>query len=153
MTHHPRKRKLIKTELQLRLVAVFVLLSVCSVLLQVILFNRSVAELSRQMVVERHVLLDALPTLFVENLLLTSAVLVPVTFFVGVLATHRIAGPIHRFERYLASIVAGEEPGECRIREGDELQGLCNLINAAVTSLRAGRPSATPAPQDRREAA
>jgi hypothetical protein len=55
---------------------------------------------------------------------------------VGVLSTFRIAGPIYRFEQYLRQVVKGEAEGPCRIRDGDELWDLCDLINQATAPLR-----------------
>jgi len=131
-----RTRKLIRTELQLKLVLVFLVVSFACVMFQVLLLNRSILALSRGMVVERDILLDGLPRLFVQNLAITSVVLLPLTFLIGILATHRIAGPIYRFEQYLAAVARGEDPGPCRIRKRDELQDLCKRINEAVAALR-----------------
>ena len=55
------------------------------------------------------------------------------------LVTFRIAGPIYRFEQYLAGIAEGRQLGPCRIREGDELVELCARINEATAPLRRGQ--------------
>jgi signal peptidase II len=54
----------------------------------------------------------------------------------GILITHRIAGPIYKFERYLESIARGEEQGDCKLRKGDELHDLCERLNTAVRALK-----------------
>jgi nitrogen fixation/metabolism regulation signal transduction histidine kinase len=68
--------------------------------------------------------------------LLSLSVLVPVTIGVGLVLTHRLAGPIYRFETYLRGIVSGEQNGRCKIRDGDELQEFCELLNDAISKLR-----------------
>jgi hypothetical protein len=70
--------------------------------------------------------------LLLEVLLFSFAVLLPSVLAIGVLLTFRVAGPIYRFERYLEDVAAGRDTGPCRIREGDQLQELCDRINAAL---------------------
>jgi len=81
-------------------------------------------------------LLAHIPGLLVHNLAITLGVLIPITMVVGILVTHRIAGPIFNMERYLRRIADGK-PAEacCRLRDGDNLQDLCQAINAAIKYL------------------
>jgi hypothetical protein len=132
-----RTRKLIKTALQLRLTLVFAGLGAIAALFQLILMNRSLAQLAEELPVDGDVLLSAMPRILATNLLLTLGVLLPVLLGVGVLVTHRIAGPVYRFEQWLGEIIAGRDPGPCRLRAGDELQELCQQLNEAVLALRA----------------
>lgn len=136
MTMRFRKKKLINTGLQLKLIAVFLFLSCISALFQVILLNRSVMSLSGLMETDGDILLAELPGLLFSNMIMTLGVLLPMMLLVGILVTHRVAGPIYRFEQHLGAIARGENPGVCRIREGDELQSLCDKINAAVEQLK-----------------
>jgi hypothetical protein len=155
MARRFRRRKLIKTSLQLRLTTVFVGVSFVAALFQVILMNRAILALSRKMPADGDLLLAQLPALLGQNLLLTVVVLVPIMLAVGILATHRIAGPVYRFETYLGQVARGEDVGPCRLRKGDELQELCQRINEAVTALRArgGASSEAPAARASAEAA
>lgn len=137
-----RTRKLIKTSLQLRLTLVFTGLGVIAALFQLILLNRSLARLAERLPVDGDVLLVALPQTLAQNLVLTLLVLLPVLVGVGVLVTHRIAGPVYRFEQWLGELERGRDPGPCALRDGDELQELCAKLNAAVSALREqARPS------------
>lgn len=131
-----RKKKLINTGLQLKMIAVFLFLSCISALFQVVLLNRSIMSLSSLMETDGDILLGELPSLLFSNMVMTLGVLLPMMLLVGILVTHRVAGPIYRFEQHLGAIARGENPGICRIREGDELQSLCDTINAAVDTLR-----------------
>jgi hypothetical protein len=83
------------------------------------------------------VLLERSTGVSVTILLISLGVLLPLSFFVGVLVTFRVAGPLYRFERHLETIAAGQDPGVCRIRKGDELHDFCTTFNAA--SIACGR--------------
>jgi hypothetical protein len=136
MTKRLRKQKLIKTSLQLRMSLVFLTLAFIAALFQVILLNRSIMRLSDQMATDGDTLLSELPSLLATNLVLTMVILVPVMIGVGIIVTHRIEGPVYRFETNLAQIARGEDVGSCRLRDGDELKELCDRINEAVSALR-----------------
>ena len=131
-----RKKKLINSGLQLKMIAAFLFLSCISALFQVTLLNRSIMSLSSLMESDGDILLSELPSLLVSNMILTLGVLLPIMLLVGILITHRIAGPIYRFEQHLGSIARGENPGICKIRDGDELHNLCEAINNAVAQLQ-----------------
>jgi nitrogen fixation/metabolism regulation signal transduction histidine kinase len=136
MSETKRNKKLIQISLQLKLVMVFVSLSCLAALFQVVALNRSVMRLATRMPTDGERMLAELPDVLSANLLITVLVLVPLTITVGVLVTHRVAGPVFRFEEHLKAIARGEDPGRCELREGDELQELCQCINAAVERLR-----------------
>lgn len=138
MSYKPRRRKkkLVKSRLQLHLIAVFSSLACLSSLFQVLVLNRSIVALAERSGDSPGALAGEMPTILFGNLALTLAVLLPLMLVVGVLVTHRIAGPVFRFEEHLGAIARGEDPGICRIRKGDELHELCDAINAAVQRLR-----------------
>jgi signal transduction histidine kinase len=76
------------------------------------------------------------------NLGIAVLLLLPLTMAAGILMTHRIMGPIYRFEKYLEALADGEDPGVCHTRDGDELSELRDAINRVadhVRSLRAIR--------------
>ena len=136
MKYKFRIKKLVNSALQLKMISAFLFLSCISALFQVVLLNRSIMSLSGLMETDGDVLLAELPGLLFSNLVLTLGVLLPMMLLVGILITHRIAGPIYRFERHFESIARGDDPGLCRIREGDELHELCQRINEAVATLK-----------------
>jgi len=134
-----RKRKLINTELQSKLILTFLTISCITTLFQVVLMNSSLVEVSQHLPRDSRLLLAALPGLLVKNLVITAIFLIPLIFSVGILATFRLAGPLHRFEQYLRDVIDGEAQGPCKIRKNDELQELCHLINVALeTTARRG---------------
>lgn len=131
-----RRIKLIKPKLQLKLVGVFVGLSALGFLLQSLHVGLRLSELAASIPEGGTYLMAVMPELPLEILLVSFGMLLPLTVAVGILVTFRIAGPVFRFEKYLKAVIRGEEVGPCRIRQGDEFQELCELINQATASLR-----------------
>jgi hypothetical protein len=132
-----RSRLLIKTRLQVKVILTFIGISAVAALFQVFLLSRSVSLLAERMPKEGDLLLEELPSIVRSSSLLSMAFLVPFMVGVGLVLTHRIAGPIYRFETYLGQVVRGEAKGPVRIRKGDEFQELCTLINDAVSAVEA----------------
>lgn len=56
-------------------------------------------------------------------------------------ALHKIAGPLYRVERALASFLAGEIAGPALVREGDQVAALASSFNGFVGRLREDRQS------------
>jgi len=57
--------------------------------------------------------------------------------------SHRIAGPIYRFERVVKSVIAGDyDMTAIQLRKGDEFQELANDLNKMMDALRARREKA-----------
>lgn len=131
-----RKKKLVKSRLQLHLVAIFSSLACLSALFQVLVLNRSILVLAERTGESASRIASEIPSVLFGNLVITIAVLLPLMLVVGILVTHRVAGPIYRFEQHLGAIARGENPGVCKIRKGDELQELCTIINDAVEAMR-----------------
>ena len=143
MQKSTRKKKLINSGLQLRMLVVFLSLSVASALFQVVLLNRSVLSMSSKLTRDSAVVSEMLPGMLTTNLLLTLGVLVPLTMVIGVLATHRIAGPAYRMTQYCKGIAQGEPPTTCRIRKNDELHELCAALNSAFAAVCPGSAPAS----------
>lgn len=144
-----RKKKLINNALQLKLIGTFVAVACLASLFQVVVFNRSMLSLVHQSPRIGEHLMPRIPGILVDNVLVTLGVLLPVMFAVGVLVTHRVAGPAYAMEKYLRRIAAGGTPSEpCRIRKGDELSSLCDAINAAMAAMS---PELEAAEADREE--
>jgi hypothetical protein len=130
-----RSRLLVKNRLQIKVILAFIGISSVAALFQVYLLSRSLSLLAERMPKEGDLLLNELPMIVRSSTLLSLAFLVPFMAGVGLVLTHRIAGPIYRFETYLGQVVRGEQSGPVRIRKGDEFQDLCTLINDAVSAV------------------
>ena len=128
-----RSKKLVNSGLQLRLIGAFGGVAAMACMFQVYLVHSTLMPVISAS--------DGPPDtaelygVLISNVVLTFAVLFPLMLVVGILITHRVAGPIYRFEQHLGAIARGENPGVCRIRKGDELQSLCTAINAAMPAM------------------
>lgn len=130
-----RQKLLISPELQLKLIllsfALCLLTGLVQAAMSAISFTSSEAYLAAQEAGFR----NDVPGLLVDNLLITMGLMFPITMGIGLVLTHRIYGPIYRFEQYLGQLARGEATSICRIREKDEFQNLCGLLNDAVEPL------------------
>ncbi len=62
-------------------------------------------------------------------------VLVTALFLIGILATHRIVGPIYVVDMYVKKIMAGEPVRQRALRRGDEFQHLFDHVNEMAAAL------------------
>ncbi len=65
--------------------------------------------------------------LFVRSLLLIFAIAI-----ISVFISHRIAGPIYKFERILEAMAAGQKVREITLRKHDEFYRLARAINELI---------------------
>jgi methyl-accepting chemotaxis protein len=61
--------------------------------------------------------------------------MVGVTIF-AVLASHKLAGPVYRFERSARTVASGDLTHRVRLRVGDELEDFRDEFNAMIESLQ-----------------
>lgn len=137
MTHYRRRIRFVRPRLQLRLMGAFFGLALLALALQYLVFQYTLAELALALPHDGTVLLAQTNSRLGWNFFWAVTFLAPAMFAVGLMMTHRIAGPIYRFEQFLKDVVAGRARQECRIRDGDEFQDLCDLINRATERARA----------------
>ena len=135
-TYVQRSRKLIKAGFQLKLVLSFVGLASLGLLLQFLFLGSRLTSVATSLEGPGGELALELPATLLEVFGISVAIILPVVFVFGVLLTFRVAGPIYRFEHFLKSVARGDQIGPCHIREGDELQSLCDAINEATEPLR-----------------
>lgn len=67
----------------------------------------------------------------IRNLLLIS----PLIFIMGLFFSHRIAGPVYRIEKTLSEIAKGNLSMRIKLRGGDELVDLADMINSLTENL------------------
>ena len=141
-----RKRKLID-RVQLKIGLAFVFTACILVLVHTIVMSFLLLHTSSNMSSGGRELQAEIPTILASSTLIQFALLLPVLLVVGVLMTFRIVGPIYRFKMYLRQLMAGEVSTPCKIREGDELQDFCDLLNEATKPLRKETPAETREPE------
>ncbi len=140
MTRHRRRLRLILPRIQLRLIGAMAAVAALALLLEYTLLVRSVLEIARELPHDRDLLVVRASSSLGWVLLVSLGLLLPVLALVAVLVSHRFCGPLYRFQVYLKAVADGTERGECRLRQGDELQELCELINTTTAAARESTP-------------
>ncbi len=147
-----RSNKLPQPRFQLRLVGAVAGFCVLTLVAHTILISRQLMQFAADLPSGGGHLAEALPSMLVQGLGLSVAIVLPPVVLVGIHMTFRIAGPLFRFERHLESLARDEEPGVCSIREGDDLQDFCDTLNAGIEGAkREGARSATAADDSSQE--
>ncbi len=147
-----RRSRLPNKNLQLRLTGLFVGMSAVGLATQHCLSMLALRSAVRSVPNVPEEFVTSLTSSLAGYAALTALVLFPLTIAVGVFATFRIAGPVYRIEQHLLSLSRGEDPGTCRVREGDEFQNVVDALNAAMEKLDVGESAATLSPDDRETA-
>lgn len=142
-----RKLRLVDRNLQVGLTGSFIAIAAVGAVLQAVLLSRSIDALLASGDVEA--VRTQVPALLMRNLLVTVPAVAASMWVFGILLTHRVAGPLHRLERHLEALAAGEPTQDCTLRVDDELQGLCEKLNVAVERLRSRDATHAPVRQPR----
>lgn len=141
---YKRRIKLIQPRLQLRLVAVFAGIAVLALLLQCLLFYQVMTLVATTLPTDGLIVLTEINQHLPRILAISLGLMLPAVFWIGILATFRIAGPVYRLENYLKQVARGEQPEDCRLRKGDQLVELCKAVNEATRPLRQRSAAAAP---------
>jgi len=110
---YPRKKKLIKPGLQLKLAGMFIAIALGATFVQAVTFNRTMMRVAHLLPNDQEIFERIWPDLFRSSVLLTSLVIVLAIYCVGVALTHKLFGPIYRFEKYLRELKAGTASRPC----------------------------------------
>lgn len=133
---NPRRKKLIEKRIQLKFVGAVITVAGLSVLVQTLVLHFALSGLIAGLPNDRVTAMEAVPDLMATSLFATFAVLLPLSFLVGVTTSFKVAGPIYRLRTYLREVVSGTAVEPCRLRKDDELQDLCELVNEATEERR-----------------
>lgn len=71
------------------------------------------------------------------RILLSMCLIVPLVVIIGIYASHKIAGPIYRIERFLGAMSEGDYSVPLILRRNDELISLATGINKVMDSMKA----------------
>lgn len=71
------------------------------------------------------------------RIILSVLLVSPLVALVGIMLSHRIAGPIFRMEAFLKNMAAGDLTSKITLRAGDELINLSDGMNDVAETLRA----------------
>lgn len=131
-----RKQKLVHPRLQGRLLTLVLAAAAASVAVHAAMSVWALSALASELPSDGERVRDALPGSVILSSLVTLLVVAPGFLLLGLAASARVFGPLHRFRAFLEQVVRGERSEPCQIRGGDELQELCELLNAASEPLR-----------------
>lgn len=70
------------------------------------------------------------------RILLSLLLVTPLVVVIGIYASHRIAGPIYRIEKFLNDMASGGFSNQLILRKNDELISLANGINRVIESVK-----------------
>ncbi len=131
-----RSRKITDAKLQLKLTFWFVGATALALIFQFLVFASAMSELGANLPNDSGIFFES----YLQELLWSMAgcagIALSLSFLTGILLTFRVTGPIYRMEQYLREVKSGAKPADCRLRQSDELKGLCSLINEATAPLR-----------------
>ena len=133
-SHVVRKQYLIKKGFQLR----FMIIIIAAMLLIALvtswsIYSALIETLYNQFHGENLALIKHAITykLFIRSLLLIFAIAV-----LSIFISHRIAGPVYKFENTLKALVRGEKVREIGLRKRDEFYDLAMAINSLIKSMK-----------------
>ena len=70
------------------------------------------------------------------RILLSLILVAPLMVIIGVFASHKIAGPIYRIEKFLENMANGDYSSMLTLRKNDELIPLANGINRFIETIK-----------------
>ncbi|MFT4540759.1 MAG: hypothetical protein ACI835_003217 [Planctomycetota bacterium] len=129
---HKRKRILIEPRIQLKFAALFLSLACAAIAVQSIVIVNSLQSVASELPHDGVALTQHIPNILAKTILFTFALLLPLSFALGVRTTFGIVGPLYRFRNYLGDVASGKRTGRCSIRKADDLHDLCSIINEVV---------------------
>ena len=71
------------------------------------------------------------------RILLSMLLVGPLVIVIGIYASHNVAGPIYRIEKFLGSMAGGDLSMSLTLRRNDELISLAGGINRVIDSVKA----------------
>ena len=128
-----RKKKLINTQLQLRWTLWFVGITALTLLLVFSALSTTLLGMEEfRLATANGGAMDVL----IRSFLTAASAGLAIAFLAGIMLSHRIAGPLYRFENFLEAVERGEQTEECHIRKNDDLHEMCELLNRVTEEKR-----------------
>ncbi len=75
------------------------------------------------------------------SLWVCAVAILPIIVWDALFFSHRVVGPLVRFQRVLENLTSGERVAEVRLRNGDLLNDLQDAFNRYLTTLQSDRPT------------
>jgi methyl-accepting chemotaxis protein len=133
-----RKKYLIKPAFQLRLaLTIFVYVVVYSAIFGFIIFFPLYTNLQGSSSVEEQVRISEIALYLHKRVWPALFVMAALAGLHAVFYSHRLVGPVYRFEKMLDALIAGDYSMRIRIRKRDELRDMEALLNQLAETLEA----------------
>jgi len=138
---HPHRRKhyFVKKDFQFRFILKFCLIVLIGAIIStslLFLFSQGTLTSSFQQsrLSIKNTALAILPAVIYTNLI-TLGLIALATIAVTLFVSHRIAGPMFRFEKELKAIEEGDLTKDIRLREKDQITDMAATLNNTIASL------------------
>lgn len=141
MQNFKRKKKLINKSLQLKMISIFTAIGCTCALFQVILVNNGLLSIAKSAPSGGDLILRQARGMMLENVAWTLGAMIPLMTCIGIVLTHRVAGPAYRMTQHCKAIAEGAPVTPCKIRKHDELHELCDALNAAMERVAPAQPA------------
>ena len=127
-----RRQKFVRKDLQLRIIfgSLFVALVVLVMNFQLPIMGMWIMRATSSVWLDAHynVMIKLLVASFGTSLLLT----VPLAVWMGVVFSFQFCGPIYKIKKFFVELNSGRWDRICRLRKGDDLQDVKDVINQYV---------------------
>jgi len=136
---YKRKQYLIAKKFQLKYVGmIFLLVSLTAVMCSYVMYYTMMLTMGDKLVnVYPQGRLMSIVNMVNFRILLSMLLVAPLIAMIGIFASHKIAGPIYRIEKFLGSMVDGDLSRPLTLRKNDELISLAGGITRVVDSVKA----------------
>lgn len=133
-----RKRKLVRLDLQLKIVFITLFVTCLVLLMNFQLTLIGLWSLENQFAGSSAAeqIIATIRQSTVQKFLISAGMAVPLAASIGILYSFKFCGPIYRFKRYFLDLVAGRWDERCMLRRDDDLQDVCRSINEACDAFR-----------------
>jgi methyl-accepting chemotaxis protein len=137
---YTRKNYFVKKEFQFRFILKFCLILLIGVVIStglLFLFSQDTltSSFDQSRLVIKSTGLAILPSVLYTNLI-TLGLITLATIIVTLLVSHKIAGPMFRFEKELKEIGAGDLTRRVTLRERDQVTDMADRLNNMIASLQ-----------------
>jgi methyl-accepting chemotaxis protein len=139
MPNQNRRRVRIINEYQYRLIITLIvmIILISAVLLGVlfVLLRNDIAALPRPIPTDINLYHRLLYQPFLVVIIVALIVFI-ITFWLLIVITHRVYGPIYRLGKFIRALSKGEKTGELHFRKGDAVDHMADLYNELYESLK-----------------
>ena len=132
-----RKKRFIRPDVQLRVVVIALCVASLVLLIDFQLGSFAFASVADSTIQSpsTKIVLDELRTSLLRAVLISIAISIPLSAFVGIAYSFKFAGPIYAIGRYFDALKAGLWTRRCHLRQNDDLQDIRDSINSAIAPI------------------